>query len=98
MQQSGTVGMESFAIRRASHDPRVVGTIEAIERELLVDGFLLRYDTDKKVDGLPPGEGAFLACTFWYADALHLIGRDDDAHRVFDRLLAVSNDVGLLAE
>ncbi len=80
------------------HDPRVVGTIEAIEKELLVDGFLLRYNTDKKVDGLPPGEGAFLACTFWYADALHLIGRDEDAHKVFDRLLAVCNDVGLLAE
>ena len=79
-------------------DPRVAGTIAAIEKDLLVDGFLMRYDTDGKVDGLPPGEGAFLACTFWYADALHLVGRDDDAHRVFDRLLTVCNDVGLLAE
>ncbi|MEO6043857.1 MAG: glycoside hydrolase family 15 protein, partial [Tepidiformaceae bacterium] len=79
-------------------DPRVAGTIAAIERDLLVDGFLMRYDTGGKVDGLPPGEGAFLACTFWYADALHLVGRDDDAHRVFDRLLTVCNDVGLLAE
>ena len=79
-------------------DPRVAGTIAAIEKDLLVDGFLMRYDTGGKVDGLPPGEGAFLACTFWYADALHLVGRDDDAHRVFDRLLTVCNDVGLLAE
>ncbi|MEO6397435.1 MAG: glycoside hydrolase family 15 protein [Tepidiformaceae bacterium] len=79
-------------------DPRVAGTVTAIERDLLVDGFLLRYDTGEKVDGLPPGEGAFLACTFWYADALHLIGREKDAHDVFERLLTVCNDVGLLAE
>ena len=57
-------------------DPRVVGTIEAIERRLFVDGFVLRYDTHSSEDGLPPGEGAFLACSFWLADALLLIGRD----------------------
>lgn len=80
------------------NDPRVVGTVAATERTLLHDGFVWRYDTTGMVDGLPPGDGAFLACTFWYADTLHLMGRDRDAHRVFDRLLSVCNDVGLLAE
>ena len=79
-------------------DPRVIGTIEAIERHLVVDGFVLRYDTGTGVDGLPPGEGVFLACSFWLADALALIGRVDDARRLFERLLAIRNDVGLLAE
>ena len=79
-------------------DPRIRGTIEAIERRLLVDGFLLRYDTGTGVDGLPPGEGAFLACTFWLADAYVLLGRADDARRVFERLLTLRNDVGLLSE
>ena len=81
-----------------ANDPRVAGTIAAIEKSLLVDGFVMRYDTGIPLDGLPSGEGAFLACTFWYADALHLVGREDDAHDVFDRVLAVCNDVGLLAE
>ncbi len=80
------------------NDPRVRGTIEAIERHLVVDGFVLRYDTGTGVDGLPPGEGVFLACSFWFADALVLIGRIDDAQRLFERLLAIRNDVGLLAE
>ena len=79
-------------------DPRVVGTVEAIERELLRDGFVLRYPTELGVDGLPPGEGAFLPCSFWLADALALIGRRDEALRLFERLLAVRNDVGLLSE
>ena len=79
-------------------DPRVRGTIEAVERELLVDGFVLRYDTARSDDGLPAGEGAFLACTFWMADAYTLIGRVDDGRRLFERLLALRNDVGLLAE
>jgi GH15 family glucan-1,4-alpha-glucosidase len=79
-------------------DPRVRGTIEAIERELMVDGFVLRYDTNRTDDGLPPGEGAFLACSFWLADAYMLIGRLADARRLFERLLALQNDVGLLSE
>lgn len=79
-------------------DPRVVGTLEAIERELWADGFLHRYRTEDGVDGLPSGEGAFLACTFWLADNLALVGRREDALRIFERLLGLCNDVGLLAE
>jgi GH15 family glucan-1,4-alpha-glucosidase len=76
----------------------VVGTVEAIERELCVDGFVLRYPTEVADDGLPPGEGAFLPCTFWLVDALALIGRRDEAAELFERLLGLCNDVGLLAE
>ena len=79
-------------------DPRVKGTIEAIERDLMRDGFVLRYPTETAVDGLPPGEGAFLACSFWLCDNLALIGRHKDARDLFERLLALRNDVGLLAE
>jgi GH15 family glucan-1,4-alpha-glucosidase len=79
-------------------DPRVRGTVEAIERELLRDGFVLRYPTTPEVDGLPPGEGAFLACTFWLADNYALLGRRADARQCFERLLALRNDVGLLSE
>jgi GH15 family glucan-1,4-alpha-glucosidase len=79
-------------------DERFLGTIAAIERNLMVDGFVLRYNTHSHVDGLPPGEGAFLACTFWLADAYALVGRLDEARRLFEQLLAVRNDVGLLAE
>jgi GH15 family glucan-1,4-alpha-glucosidase len=79
-------------------DPRIKGTIEAVERELLVDGFLLRYNTETASDGLPPGEGAFLACSFWLVDAYVLMGRFKDAHTLFMRLLSLRNDVGLLAE
>jgi GH15 family glucan-1,4-alpha-glucosidase len=79
-------------------DPRVRGTIEAVERRLLVDGFLLRYDTRTTNDGLPGGEGAFLACSFWLADAYVLLKRVEDARRLFERLLELRNDVGLLAE
>jgi len=81
-------------------DPRVVSTVEAIERELLQDGYVLRYRTtdDGAVDGLSGREGAFLACSFWLADCLHMIGRVDDARAMFERLLALSNDVGLLSE
>jgi GH15 family glucan-1,4-alpha-glucosidase len=79
-------------------DPRIRGTITAIEKDLLVDGFLLRYDTHHSDDGLPGGEGAFLACSFWLADAYVLLGRLDDAQRLFERLLTLRNDVGLLAE
>jgi GH15 family glucan-1,4-alpha-glucosidase len=79
-------------------DPRIRGTVEAIERHLLVDGFVMRYDTRSETDALPPGEGAFLACSFWLVDAYLLLGRRDDAERLFDRLLTLRNDVGLLAE
>jgi GH15 family glucan-1,4-alpha-glucosidase len=81
-----------------AEDPRVQGTIAAVERELLVDGFLLRYDTRSGADGLPAGEGAFLACTFWLVDAYVISGRLDDARRLFERLLTLRNDVGLLSE
>ncbi len=79
-------------------DPRVVGTVEAIERDLMRDGLVLRYGSDSGVDGLDKAEGAFLACTFWYADNLVLMGRYDDARGIFDHLLSLRNDVGLLSE
>lgn len=79
-------------------DPRIVGTVAAIERELTRDGFVDRYRSKSGVDGLPPGEGAFLLCTFWLADNLAMQGRTEDAERIFEGLLAVRNDVGLLAE
>lgn len=79
-------------------DPRVRGTVEAVERDLTVDGLVMRYHSREVEDGLPPGEGAFLACSFWLCDALNMIGRRDDALRRFEDLLALCNDVGLLAE
>jgi GH15 family glucan-1,4-alpha-glucosidase len=79
-------------------DPRVRGTVDAIERRLMVDGLVHRYDTSTEVDGLPPGEGAFLACSFWLADNYVLLGRRDDARALFERLLDLRNDVGLLSE
>jgi GH15 family glucan-1,4-alpha-glucosidase len=79
-------------------DPRVRGTVGAIERHLTADGFVARYLNAEKVDGLPPGEGMFLPCSFWLADCYKLLGRDDDARRLFERLLALRNDVGLLSE
>jgi GH15 family glucan-1,4-alpha-glucosidase len=79
-------------------DPRVVGTVEAIERELMQDGFLLRYRTEESEDGLPPGEGVFLLCTFWLADNYALLGREEEARALFERLLALRNDIGLLSE
>ncbi len=82
-----------------ANDPRVRGTVAAIERELCEDGFVHRYtQTNDNADGLPPGEGAFLACTFWLADNYALAGRHDEARATFERLLALRNDVGLLAE
>ncbi len=79
-------------------DRRIRGTVEAIQRELMFDGFVLRYPTTKAVDGLPPGEAAFLACTFWLADCLAVIGCPEEARQVYQRLLDLRNDVGLLAE
>jgi GH15 family glucan-1,4-alpha-glucosidase len=81
-------------------DPRVKGTVAAIQRELMVDGLVHRYPPEgsQSVDGLPPGEGAFLACTFWLADNLALMGRREEALTIFERLLTLRNDVGLLAE
>ncbi|MBW8759932.1 MAG: glycoside hydrolase family 15 protein [Burkholderiales bacterium] len=79
-------------------DPRMIGTVAAIERRLLRDGLVLRYDTGDGHDGLPPGEGAFLACSFWLADNYLLQDRIDEAQALFDRLLGFRNDVGLLAE
>ena len=80
-------------------DARVRGTIEAIERELLRDGLVLRYKNEEEyVDGLPGREGTFLPCSFWLANALHLIGRTEEAKELFERLLALRNDLGLLSE
>jgi GH15 family glucan-1,4-alpha-glucosidase len=79
-------------------DPRVRSTVEAIERDLVVDGLVRRYDTGASEDGLPPGEGLFLACSFWLADAYSRIGRGADAKLLFDRLLSLRNDLGLLSE
>ena len=79
-------------------DPRMVGTVEAISKQLAYDGFILRYDTKSEADGLPPGEGAFLPCTFWLVDNLALQGRKDEARALFQKLLDLRNDVGLLSE
>ena len=79
-------------------DPRILGTVRAVERRLLVDDLVFRYDTRETDDGLPPGEGAFLACSFWFVDNLILQGRIAEAQSMFEWLLALRNDVGLLAE
>ena len=79
-------------------DPRIIGTLRAIERRLVVDGFVLRYDTGEVADGLPPGEGAFLACSFWLADNYIMQERITEARALFELLLSLRNDVGLLAE
>jgi GH15 family glucan-1,4-alpha-glucosidase len=80
-------------------DPRIVSTVDAIRRELTIDGLVLRYETnDGAADGLPPGEGVFLACSFWLVSVLELQGRHDEARELFERLLDLRNDIGLLAE
>ncbi len=79
-------------------DPRVVSTVEAIQRELMVDGFVLRYQNSSGVDGLPGREGAFLPCTFWLADCLAGMGRVEEATTIFNRLVGLANDVGLISE
>jgi len=81
-------------------DPRVAGTTAAIERELMEGGFVHRYrgESAPAVDGLPPGEGVFLPCTYWLCDNYALAGRHDEARRLFERLLSISNDLGLISE
>jgi len=79
-------------------DPRVKSTVEAIERELMLDGLVLRYNTSRVSDGLPPGEGVFIACSFWMVSSLKAIGRMDDARALFEGLLTLCNEVGLLSE
>jgi GH15 family glucan-1,4-alpha-glucosidase len=79
-------------------DPRVVSTVEAIQRDLVEDGLVLRYRPEETSDGLAGREGTFLVCSFWLADALCMIGRLDEAQALFENLLALRNDVGLLAE
>ncbi|MGP1614446.1 MAG: glycoside hydrolase family 15 protein, partial [Pollutimonas bauzanensis] len=104
VQHYGSTGVDASLLQIAltgflpPDDPRVLGTISAIEKRLMRDGLLLRYDSEAQVDGLPPGEGTFLVCSFWLADVYVLLGRDDDAHALFERLAGLCNDVGLLAE
>ncbi len=93
----------SCSFRSSASCPRRIRGCAARSRRSsgasLVDGFVLRYRTTQTgVDGLPPGEGVFLPCSFWLVDCLELIGRHDDAYALFERLLALANDVGLLAE
>ena len=82
----------------AADDPRMVGTVELIRKQLESNGLINRYPTDPELDGLPPGEGPFLLCTFWLADVLALQGKYEEATEIFERVLALRNDVGLLAE
>jgi GH15 family glucan-1,4-alpha-glucosidase len=79
-------------------DPRIRRTVDAIERRLVRDGLVSRYETDPEVDGLPPGEASFLLCSFWLVDTLAMLGRRDEARERFEHLLSIRNDVGLLAE
>jgi GH15 family glucan-1,4-alpha-glucosidase len=79
-------------------DPRVAGTVEAIRRELISGGLVMRYRSESSVDGLPPGEGVFLPCSFWLVDNLVMAGRRDEAEDLFERLTSLCNDVGLLSE
>jgi GH15 family glucan-1,4-alpha-glucosidase len=79
-------------------DPRMASTVQAIQRELAVDGLVRRYSSDESVDGLPPGEGLFLPCSFWLVDNLAMGGRGDEARALFERLVGLCNDVGLISE
>ena len=89
------IGMVGFL---PQDDPRIIGTVDAISKGLTEDGFILRYKTEKATDGLPGSEGSFLACSYWMVTSLYLIGRKDEARRLFERLLKLNNDVGLLSE
>ncbi len=103
-QSYGASGLDASALMiplvgfLPASDPRVVGTVDAVQRELMADGFVLRYRSDEGVDGLPAGEGAFLPCSFWLADCLDMLGRADEARALFERLAGLANDVGLLSE
>jgi GH15 family glucan-1,4-alpha-glucosidase len=79
-------------------DPRMIGTVHAIQKHLMIDGLVRRYDPDKSKDGLKGGEGVFLACSFWLVTCLHLIGKTGEAASLFERLLSLRNDLGLLSE
>ena len=79
-------------------DPRVTGTVEAIRRELISGALVMRYRSESNVDGLPPGEGVFLPCSFWLVDNLAIAGRRDEAEDLFEHLASLCNDVGLLSE
>jgi GH15 family glucan-1,4-alpha-glucosidase len=81
-----------------AEDPRVQGTVDAVQKHLMSSGFVLRYHNERHVDGLPRGEGVFLPCTAWLADVLVLLGRTDEARELFERILSVRNDVGLVSE
>jgi GH15 family glucan-1,4-alpha-glucosidase len=103
-QSYGSKTLDASCLRLAlvgflpPEDPRIVGTIDAIQKRLMKDGFVQRYDPSKSPDGLKGSEGAFLACSFWMVICLHLIGRTDEAKVMFAKLLALRNDVGLLSE
>jgi GH15 family glucan-1,4-alpha-glucosidase len=104
VQAYGSTHMDASLLQIAltgflpANDPRFLATLEQIEKRLLRGGLLLRYDTESGCDGLTPGEGSFLVCTFWLADVYVLLGRDNDAQRLFEHLTGLCNDVGLLAE
>ena len=99
LQSSATQEIFRKNVRHNENYPaNFSGTIAAVERELLSDGLVLRYRTESGADGLPSGEGVFLACSFWLADAYQLQGRDAEANAMFDRLLRLRNDIGLLSE
>jgi GH15 family glucan-1,4-alpha-glucosidase len=80
------------------HDPRVAGTMHAVQRELMNNGLVMRYSGEGKVDGLPDSDAPFLACSFWLADNLELVGKHKEARALFDQLTGLANDVGLLSE
>ncbi len=104
VQSYGSTGLDASLLKLSTvgflpaSDPRVRGTVEAIERHLMPDGLVLRYDAHTADDGLAGGEGAFLACSFWLVDAYVALGRIDDARRLFERLLGLRNDLGLFSE
>jgi len=103
-QSYGSTALDASCLRLALvgflplEDPRIIGTIDAIQKGLMKDGLVQRYDPGKSSDGLKGGEGTFLACSFWMVTCLWLIGRKQEATEMFDRLLALRNDVGLLSE
>jgi GH15 family glucan-1,4-alpha-glucosidase len=103
-QSYGSTALDASCLRLAlagflpPDDPRLVGTVEAIQKHLMKDGLVQRYNTAKTSDGLRGSEGAFLACSFWLVMCLWLMGRRDEARQMYERLLGLRNDVGLLSE